>query len=191
MHPLRALSSTLSNVPNAKYLAHLAHQTQKQTLIKCAKYAKIMEHAIVRSHFWEHTNENAISIYSFFIHLSLTFLITLFFWSFLFSLRHSLSLPSQSSLLKIALIFAQDLSPPHLAINLHSLRRRPPQPLPLTFRSLNRFVGVIFGMGFDVWVLGHWLIGWVGILGQWLWRWLVEFWVGDVCGCSGQRCLWL
>ena len=23
---------------------------------------------------------------------------------------------------------------------------------------------------------------------SWLWRWLVEFWVGDVCGCSGRRC---
>ena len=20
---------------------------------------------------------------------------------------------------------------------------------------------------------------------SWLWRWLVEFWAGDVCGCSG------
>ena len=20
---------------------------------------------------------------------------------------------------------------------------------------------------------------------SWLWQWLVEFWVGDVCGCSG------
>ena len=89
------------------------------------------------------------------------------FCIFLFSLRHSLSLPSQSSLLKISLIFAQDLLPPHLAVNLHSPHRRPLQPLPPTFRSLNRVVGVIFGMGFDVWVLGHWLIGWVGILGRW------------------------
>ena len=24
---------------------------------------------------------------------------------------------------------------------------------------------------------------------SWLWRWLVEFWAGDVCGCSGRRCL--
>ena len=23
----------------------------------------------------------------------------------------------------------------------------------------------------------------------WLWRWLVEFWAGDVCGCSGFRCV--
>ena len=89
------------------------------------------------------------------------------FCIFLFSLRHSLSLPSQSSLLKISLIFAQDLLPPHLTVNLHSPHCRPPQPLPPTFRSLNRVVGVIFGMGFDVWVLGHWLIGWVGILGRW------------------------
>ena len=26
---------------------------------------------------------------------------------------------------------------------------------------------------------------------SWLWRLLVEFWAGDVCGCSGQLCLWL
>ena len=22
-----------------------------------------------------------------------------------------------------------------------------------------------------------------------LWRWLVKFWAGDVCGCSGFRCV--
>ena len=152
-----------------------------------------MKHATVRSHFWERTDENAISIYSFFIHLSLTSLITLFFWSFLFSLRHSLSLPFQSSLLKISLIFAQDLLPPHLVVNLHSFRRRPPQPLPPTFRSLNRFVGVIFGMGFDVWVLGHWLIGWVGILGRWWCRgcgsgWL-SFGPAMFVAVVGRQCL--
>ena len=48
---LRALSSGLSNVPNAKYLAHLTHQTQKQVLIRYAKCAKIIEHTTVRSHF--------------------------------------------------------------------------------------------------------------------------------------------
>ena len=46
---LRALSSALSNVPNAKYLAHLTHQIQKQTLMRCAKCLKIMRHATVRS----------------------------------------------------------------------------------------------------------------------------------------------
>ena len=89
------------------------------------------------------------------------------FCIFLFSLCHSLSLPSLSSLLKISLIFAQDLLPPHLAVNLHSRHHWPLQPLPPTFRSLDWVVGVIFGMGFDVWVLCHWLIGWVGILGWW------------------------
>ena len=39
---VRALSSGLSNVSNAKYLAHLTHQTQKRTLIKYAKCAKII-----------------------------------------------------------------------------------------------------------------------------------------------------
>ena len=103
--------------------------------------------------------------------------------------------------LKISLILAQDLSPPHLAVNLHSPCRRPPQPSPLAFRSLNRVVGVRFGMSFDVWVLGHWLIIWVGILGQW-WGcgcgggWLsfgpamfVAVVGGGVCGYSGFRCV--
>ena len=49
VNALRAFSIALSNVPNAKYLAHLAHQTQKRTLIKCAKCLKILRHAIVRS----------------------------------------------------------------------------------------------------------------------------------------------
>ena len=48
---VRALSSGLSNVSNAKYLAHLTNQTQKQVLIRNAKCAKIIEHAIARSHF--------------------------------------------------------------------------------------------------------------------------------------------
>ena len=26
------------------------------------------------------------------------------------------------------------------------------------------------------------------VVESWLWRWLVEFWVGDVCGCSGRQC---
>ena len=48
---VRALSSGLSNVSNAKYLAHLTNQTQKQVLIRNAKCAKIIEHATARSHF--------------------------------------------------------------------------------------------------------------------------------------------
>ena len=39
---IKAFSSTLSNVPNAKYLAHLTHQTQKRTLIRYAKCTKII-----------------------------------------------------------------------------------------------------------------------------------------------------
>ena len=38
---LRALSSALSNVPNAKYLAHLTHQSQKSSLISSSKSQKI------------------------------------------------------------------------------------------------------------------------------------------------------
>ena len=118
-------------------------------------------------------------------------------YSFIFSLCHSLFLSSQSSLLKISLLFDQDLSPPHLVINLHSPHRWPPHPSPSTFRSLNWVVGVRFGMGFNVWVFGHWLIGWVGILGRWWCRdygsgWLsfrlamfVAVMGGSVYGCSG------
>ena len=34
------------------------------------------------------------------------------------------------------------------------------------------------------------LIDWLGrdfglLVVSWLWRWLVEFWAGDACGCSG------
>ena len=51
-------------------------------------------------------------------------------------------------------------------------------------------------MGFDVWVLGHGLIGWVGILGRWWCRGCGDGWLsfgpamfvavvgGGVCGCS-------
>ena len=34
---LRAPASDVVNVPNAKYLAHLAHQTQKIPFIRCSK----------------------------------------------------------------------------------------------------------------------------------------------------------
>ena len=81
-------------------------------------------------------------------------------YSFLFSLISSLSVT----------LYLFPLSPPcswSLATNLHSPRCWLPQPSPLTFRSLNPVVGVRFGMGFDMWVLGHWLIGWVEILGFW------------------------
>ena len=103
-HEIRALSSALSNVPNVKYLAHLAHRTQKQTLIRCAKCAKIIERATLRSHFWKRMDPNAISIYCFFIHLSLSSLITLFLFFFSplsFFLRHSPSLLSLFFLLTV------------------------------------------------------------------------------------------
>ena len=112
-HEIRALSLALSNVPNVKYLAHLAHQTQKQTLIRCAKCAKIIEHAIVRSHFWKRTDPNAIFVYCFFIHLSLSSLITLFLFFFSplsFFLRHSPSLFSLFFLL-IVVAFLSSVQP--------------------------------------------------------------------------------
>ena len=56
---LRAFSSTLSNVPNAKYLAHLAHQSQKPFLITSSKSQKIWDMAIVPSQIWDGTDINA------------------------------------------------------------------------------------------------------------------------------------
>ena len=57
--------------------------------------------------------------------------------SFLLSPLHSLSLPSQSSLLKTSLIYAQDLSTHHLTANLHNPRRRPPHPLLPTSHTMS------------------------------------------------------
>ena len=35
---LRAPAADVLNVPNAKFLAHLAHQTQKRSFIRCSKW---------------------------------------------------------------------------------------------------------------------------------------------------------
>ena len=167
---LRAFSLALSNVSNVKYLAHLIHQTQKWTSIRCAKCLKILKHATVSN----------MKAYRHKCHFGLIFFYSLFsLFSHHFILFSSLSIT----------LYLFPLSPPYSRSLTASPRHQPPQPLPPTFRSLYRVVGVIFGMGFDVWVLGHWLIGWVGILGWWWW--LVEFWASDVCGYSGRRCLWL
>ena len=123
---LRALSSGLSNVPNAKYLAHLTHQTQKQVLIRYAKCAKIIEHATVRSHFLERTDENAISVYWFFIHRSLSSLIILHF---------SLLSPSLS-ISSLSILLAQDLSYLCSRSLAASPCRQPPQPSPPTSTAL-------------------------------------------------------
>ena len=37
------IRASTANVPNAKYLANLAHQTQKSSIIKCSKYVKILQ----------------------------------------------------------------------------------------------------------------------------------------------------
>ena len=55
----RALSPALSNVPNAKYLAHLAHQSQNPSLISSSKSQKIWDMAIVSSQIWDGTDINA------------------------------------------------------------------------------------------------------------------------------------
>lgn len=56
---IRAFLSDVSNVPNAKYLAHLTHQTQKQALISHSKSQKIWHISTVPSQIWDGTNNNA------------------------------------------------------------------------------------------------------------------------------------
>ena len=144
--------------------------------MRCVKSQKFLRHATISSYLWHGMDEYGICVFYFLIHLSLSS--HRLKYLFIFSLCHSLSLPSQSFILKIS-------------------RRQPPQPcsptstslaidLPRqvshffslslslsississllkisrrltsssTFKSLNRVVGVRFGMGSDVWVLGH------------------------------------
>ena len=141
--------------------------------------------------------------------------------SFLLSPLHSLSLPSQSSLLKTSLIYAQDLSTHHLAANLHIPCCRPPIPCLSFLLSMSLYIFPLLtaqdlsppylavnlqspyrrpsDLLIKSWV---WDLGWVWcvsfgslidrlgwdyrpVVVSWLWQWLVEFWVGDVCGCSG------
>ena len=51
---------------------HLAHQTPKKTIMRCVKCQKILRHAIVCSHLWHDTDENAKPNKSFFIQLFLS-----------------------------------------------------------------------------------------------------------------------
>ena len=142
--------SQMCQMPNIWHIWHIKHKNRPSSdVLNILKLWNMLQYALI----FESVQMKMLFLFIGFLFIVLSPLSS--FCIFLFSLRHSLSLPSQSSLLKISLIFAQDLLPPHLAVNLHSPYCRPPQPLPPTFRSLNRFVGVIFGMGFDVWVLGH------------------------------------
>ena len=73
VNALRAFSIALSNVPNAKYLAHLAHQTQKQNFIRCVKCVKFLQHATVPLHFdMVRTQMEFVLYYFFIIYLSLS-----------------------------------------------------------------------------------------------------------------------
>ena len=121
----------------------------------------------------------------------------IFFYSIFSLFSHHFILFSSLSIT----LYLFPLSPPYSRSLTTSPRHQPPQPLPPTFRSLYRVVGVIFGMGFDVWVLGHWLISWVGILGWWWCHGCGGGWLSfgskmfvavvgsGVCGCSGFRCV--
>ena len=109
----RAPTADVLNVPNAKFLAHLAHQTQKRSFIRCSKWQKLY-------HIWtvplqicngmEKCCKNFIILYSLFSLLSLHFLSFLLshspvpslFFIFSFLLSHS-PVPSLFSLYRFPL----------------------------------------------------------------------------------------
>ena len=156
-----------------------------------------MKHATVCSHFLERVDENAISVYYFFIHISLSSLVTLSFDLFsslsvtlyLFFLSPPCS-RSLSSLLKISRCLTSPSTSTAPTVDLHSPCR---EPLDLLIGS---------------WV---WYLGWVSMCGFWVIDWSVGlgFWAGGcgggwlsfgpamfvvvvgggVCGCSGFRCV--
>ena len=78
-------------MPNAKYLAHLAHQTQKQSFIRCSKSQKLCNTATVPSQIWDDTNRNGINFYIFLFSF-LSPLFSLFLFSSLSSVPSLFSL---------------------------------------------------------------------------------------------------
>ena len=84
---LRASIAAMPNVPNAKYLAHLAHQTQKTPFIRCSKSYYFCHMWTVPSQICHCTDSCGISFYYFLFH-------------FLSHLSISLTLKPQSSPLK-------------------------------------------------------------------------------------------
>ena len=95
---LRALPSGVLNAI-IFIIWHIKHK--KQSIIRCVICAKIMRHAIVRSHFLDRTDENTISVYYYFIHLSLSILITLFLFFPPLLSHSSLDIPINTSLLPL------------------------------------------------------------------------------------------
>ena len=82
------------NVPNVKFLAHLAHQTQKRSFIRCSKCQKLCHIWTVLLQICNGTDENGIS----FINFLFSFLSPLSsLYSFLFSLSLSLRLSVSAS----------------------------------------------------------------------------------------------
>ena len=98
---LRAFLSGVPNVPNAKYLAHLTHQTQKQALISRSKSQKIWNMSTVPSQIWDGTDNNAITVWLYVIRF--------------FSLLHHLSLSGSPSATHLSLSLCLAFSPRRLA----------------------------------------------------------------------------
>ena len=96
----RAFLSGVPNVPNAKYLAHLTHQTQKQALISRSKSQKIWNMSIVPSQIWDGTDNNAITVCLYLICF--------------FSLQHHFSLSGSPSATHLSLSLSVAFSPRHL-----------------------------------------------------------------------------
>ena len=115
-----ALRAFSLGVPNAKYLAFGTPNTKNRAssgMLNVSKFWYMLQYTLKYESVWtEMPFWFNIFLFSFLSPLSSLY-------SFIFSLCHSLFLSSQSSLLKISLIFDQDLSPPHLVINLHNPHR--------------------------------------------------------------------
>ena len=102
---IRASTAGVVNVPNAKYLAHLPHQTPKIPFIRCVKSHKIYNMWTVSLQICNGIDKNGkkrrIVFYSFSLILFLTFSLLSLSVSFLL-LRHSISVTLFSSFLLLS-----------------------------------------------------------------------------------------
>ena len=94
---LRASTTGVANVPNAKYLAHLPHQTQKWSFMRCAKSQKLYNMATVPLQICNGTDRCCKSF------IILYFLFSLLSLHFFFSLLSHSPVPSFFSLYRFHL----------------------------------------------------------------------------------------